>query len=79
MAIKVIELCRLEGTQLSSLLYQEAEILRDMNHPRVVRCMKIMKSENNCYIIMELCNGDNLQKRIGSSRSLYRGCPALPE
>ena len=33
-------------------------------HPNVIGCEEILSSVRNCYIITELCDGGDLEKRL---------------
>lgn len=35
-----------------------------ISHPNVIGCDDILSSARNCYIITELCDGGDLQKRL---------------
>lgn len=45
-------------------LIQEAEVLRTINHPNVVRLGDIFQSEKAIYLVMELVKGGDLFDRI---------------
>jgi len=49
---------------LEELLFSEIEILKELNHPNVLRCSEVFTSNRNCYIITELCNEGDLENRI---------------
>ena len=54
-AIKVVNISSITEEPLKKLLYQEVELLSSLQHPNIVKCHSILKSRNNHYIIMELC------------------------
>ncbi len=35
-------------------------MLLKINHPNCIRCLDVIKSENQCYIVTELCDGGDL-------------------
>lgn len=37
-------------------------ILKELNHPNVIRCYDVFTSKNNCYIVTEFCDGGDLEK-----------------
>lgn len=48
---------------LQSLIEQESKALMMLNHPNIVYARDIIHSNNNIYIVMNLCkNGDLRQK-----------------
>lgn len=61
MAIKIVELESVKSAKLQELLFSEIEVIQSLNHPNILKCHEVLKSENNCYIITELCNGGDLQ------------------
>ena len=63
-AIKVIELGRIESPALVKLLYSEVDILKSIKHPNILKCYDVYFSVNNCYIITEYCNGGDLKSLI---------------
>ena len=54
-AVKMINMSKYTESNLLNLLYQEAEILPQLNHPNIVHLYTRLVSENHCYLIMELC------------------------
>lgn len=45
-------------------LIQEADVLRTISHPNVVRLQDIFQSQNALYLVMELVRGGDLFDRI---------------
>ena len=41
---------------------KEMSILMDVNHPNIIELKEIKKKENKIYLVMEYCNGGNLEK-----------------
>lgn len=35
-----------------------------LSHPNVIGCEEILSSVRNCYIITELCNGGDLERKL---------------
>lgn len=60
-AIKVINLTEIKESALMNLLNQEVELISNINHPNITKCYGVLKSQNNYYIVMELCQKDNLE------------------
>lgn len=36
-------------------------MIQSLNHPNILKCYEVLRSDHNCYIITELCNGGDLQ------------------
>ena len=58
-AIKVIELKKYNEQSLR-MLDNEIEILKTLDHPNVIKCYDIYRTQTHCYIITELCQGGDL-------------------
>jgi serine/threonine protein kinase len=56
----MVELASLKSQRLEQLLYSEIEVLKSLDHPKVLKCHEILVSDRNCYIITELCNEGTL-------------------
>lgn len=66
-AIKAINRERL-NKKLQENLESEIAIMRNMNHPNIVRLFEIKKTEKHIYLIMEYCAGGDLQKFIKKNK-----------
>ena len=42
------------STVAEQLLKNEVNILKELDHENVVKCLDVFKSKNNCYIVTEL-------------------------
>lgn len=62
-ALKVVAL---EGMSAHRrlLLDNEVSILKKLDHPHIVSLLDIYYTANNCYIVMEHCEGGSLQARL---------------
>lgn len=47
-------------------IYQEIEILKHLDHPNIVQIFEFIEEEEFFYIVMELCQGQNLFKKVSS-------------
>ena len=63
-ATKKIERELVEKDNIKKYLLNELQILRELNHPNIVKFIEIKKTKNHFYIIMEYCNGDDLEKTL---------------
>ena len=76
-ATKKIERAKIENTEAMKYLRNEAIIIKNLNHPNIIKIEDIKKSKNNFYIVMEFCNGGTLSKALEKYESKY-GSP-FPE
>ncbi|KAF4659312.1 hypothetical protein FOL47_007625 [Perkinsus chesapeaki] len=69
-ACKIISKKRVEDLEL---LERELQVLISLDHPNVIRMLSWYESENNLYVIMELCEGGELFDVIDKREELYSG------
>ena len=74
-AIKIITKNSIGDTQMIEL-QQETEILKDLEHPNIVRIMEIIEDTNKINIVTELCEGGELFDRIISSKTFSESTAA---
>ena len=60
-AVKVIERKKLDD-RLNKNLRNEISILMKIKNPHVIKLSDVQRTENNVYLITELCNGGDLEK-----------------
>ena len=65
-AIKVVQLDRIQSPTLLKLLHSEVDILKSMKHPNILRCYDVYFSATNCYIITEFCAGGDIRSILAS-------------
>ena len=63
-AIKVIQVSSIKSKVLDALLRNEIAILKNLNHPNVIKCHDVLTSVNNCYIITEYCENGDFEKLL---------------
>lgn len=63
-AVKIVELKKIEELGIEDLFWEEINIIRRLKHPNVVCCFEYFKTTNNCYTIYEYCEGGDLSKRL---------------
>lgn len=61
-ALKSIQLRLVEKKYLEELR-NEIDILRDLDHPNIVKAYEVYESKSNIYIVMEYCSGGDLYAR----------------
>ena len=70
-ATKKIERELVETGNTMKYLVNEIKILRELNHPNIVKLKEIKKTKNHYYIIMEYCNGGELYKTLEKYMNKY--------
>jgi len=70
-AVKKIPNKILSNENNKKYLKNEIEILRKTNHPNIIQLYEIIQSENNFYLIFELCNGGNLLTCLNKYKKKY--------
>ena len=61
-ALKNIQLRLVEKRYLDELR-NEIDVLRDLDHPNIVKAYEVYESKTNIYIVMEYCSGGDLYAR----------------
>ncbi|OMJ71185.1 hypothetical protein SteCoe_30681 [Stentor coeruleus] len=67
--VKIFSVTAIEPKALESFI-QEAELLREADHPNIIKVIDIYKDETNAYIVTEYCKGGELLERITELGSL---------
>jgi calcium-dependent protein kinase len=62
-AVKIIEKARMSDTEKVRLKY-EVNILKNLNHPNIVRLYEVFEDSHKIYLITELCDGRELFEEI---------------
>lgn len=63
-ALKQIQLAKIDETSIGQL-QNEIDILKGMDHPNIVKAHEVYaNNKSNIYIILELCDGGDLYKRL---------------
>ncbi|KAK6331209.1 hypothetical protein TWF696_003269 [Orbilia brochopaga] len=62
-AIKVVRKYELSSSQRANIL-KEVQIMRQLNHPNIVKLISFSESKSYYYIILELCQGGELFHQI---------------
>jgi calcium-dependent protein kinase len=64
-AVKIIPKARFSRSphQLQKMR-EEYELMRDLNHPNIIKAYEAFEDKKNFYIVMELCRGGELFNRI---------------
>jgi calcium-dependent protein kinase len=62
-AVKIIKKDNLDGKEKIRFLY-EIEILRQLDHPNIVRLYEVFQDDKRYYLVTELCTGGELFEEI---------------
>jgi serine/threonine protein kinase len=62
-AMKSIHLNRVTDTAFVTELKNEISILKELDHPHIVRAIETFEHRNQIFIVMELCSGGDLYSR----------------
>lgn len=68
-AIKIINLKEFCEDDMN-YLYNEVQILSDLNHPNIVKLVEVFEDKESFYMVMELMKGGDLAETIGDSEFL---------
>jgi len=71
-AVKIYRKEKLSPTELQELI-REAEVLRQFDHPNIVRIYEMFEDTKRYYIVMEHCKGGELFYIISSGTSFSEG------
>ena len=63
-ATKVYDREKLENTGAMKYLTEEITIMNELNHPNIVKFVNVKKTKRHFYIVMEFCNGGELEKNL---------------
>ncbi|KAG2904444.1 hypothetical protein PC115_g14974 [Phytophthora cactorum] len=77
-AIKALSLHKLNSKLLSNL-EMEISIMRQIDHPNVVKLYDIKKTEKHMYLVLEYCAGGDLQHYMRRRQQQNGGNNLLPE
>ena len=63
-ATKIIKKSIAESPKIKKYFHNEIEILKDIKHKNIMELIEIKQSEENYYLLCELCNGGSLYKYV---------------
>ena len=71
-ATKVINKKKMEASSTKKYLENEINILKELEHPNIVKFYELFQTNSNYYIMMEYCNGGELSKCLKLYKSVYK-------
>ena len=66
-AIKFVSIRRLVKSEFVTRAYKEIQVLRDLNHPGIVKFLEVFKTEENLCFVMEYCEGGEIKRYVQES------------
>ena len=70
-ATKVYDRERIENTEAFKYLTNEINIMHNLNHPNIIKFIQVKKTKKHYYIVMEFCNGGELEKALEKYQLKY--------
>ena len=71
-ATKVIKKSVADSPKVKKYFNNEIEILKEIKHKNIMRLIDFKQSEENYYLVCELCNGGSLHQCINKYLKMYR-------
>ncbi len=71
LATKVLERKKVDKNSIKKYLDNEIQILKELNHPNIVKFYDFLASNFNYYLIMEFCNGGDLTGCLEKYKKKY--------
>ena len=72
LATKVMERKKMDKGTAKKYLDNEIKIMKELNHPNVVKFHDFLASNSNYYLIMEFCNGGDLTGCLKKYKDKYK-------
>jgi len=71
-ATKKVEKQKIMGEKLRQYFMNEIDIIKELNHPNIMKLIDIKTTYNSFYLITEYCNGGTLTENLSSFQKLYK-------
>ena len=72
LATKKLDKKQTDRPSVKKYFDNEISIMKELNHPNIVRFYDLLTSYSHYYVIMEYCNGGSLTKCLKKYKHLYR-------
>ena len=66
-AVKIIDKLQLDDAERVRMKY-EIDILKNLNHPNIVRLFEVYESKSSIFLVTELCDGCELFDEISTRK-----------
>ena len=63
MCVKVVELANIGQVQ-KNMMFRESKILRQLNHPNILRLIDVLDKGSQFYLVTEYCPQGDLNKKL---------------
>ena len=63
-AVKKIDLRKENNRKMLKYLNYEISIMKDLDHPNIIKLVDFIQTHNNYYVIMEYCSGGSLSSHL---------------
>lgn len=63
-AMKSIQMGLVSSEEMIEEMRNEIDILRNLDHPNIVKAYEVFEKNRHLYVVMELCSGGNLYERV---------------
>ena len=70
-ATKIIKKSIADSPKVKKYFHNEIEILKEIKHKNIMELIEIKQSEENYYLVCELCNGGSLHNLVNKYIKLY--------
>ena len=71
-ATKMIEYSKIKDPKILNYLKNEIQIMKELNHPNIIKLHEVLYTKRNIYLIMEYCNGGSLLDLLNQHTKQYR-------
>ncbi|CAM9671450.1 unnamed protein product, partial [Discosporangium mesarthrocarpum] len=69
-AIKVLEKLWIWKNEMGGMVRREIEVMEGLDHPSIVRLIKVLNSRTHVFMVMEYVDGMELYEEIARSGSI---------
>ena len=71
-ATKMINLQKIKDPKILKYLSNEVLIMKELNHPNIIKFKEFIRTNNYYYVVMEYCNGGSLLDLLIKYKKKYR-------
>eukprot|EP00612_Vaucheria_litorea_P008177 CAMPEP_0171473434 /NCGR_PEP_ID=MMETSP0946-20130122/1838_1 /TAXON_ID=109269 /ORGANISM="Vaucheria litorea, Strain CCMP2940" /LENGTH=499 /DNA_ID=CAMNT_0012003195 /DNA_START=12 /DNA_END=1511 /DNA_ORIENTATION=- len=71
-AVKILKIRGRMTSKMLCELKKEAEIMKMLDHPNIIRLQEVYTSIDKLYLVMDLAKGGDLQQRLFKNRTLFQ-------
>ena len=71
-ATKIIKKSIADSAKIKKYFHNELKILKEINHKNIMQLIEVKQTEENYYLVCELCNGGSLRQCLNKYLKMYR-------